>query len=51
MSFLVWIEWNKEIFECVLLLGFFFVGEGVGYVGGIVSVVVDGMYVGFVFVK
>lgn len=26
-------------------------GEGVGYVGGIVSVVVDGMYVGFAVVK
>lgn len=35
----------------MLLLGFFFVGEGVGYVGGIVSVVVDGMYVGLVIVK
>lgn len=42
ISFFIWIFWDCDIYMYNEVKGFFLVGEGVGYVGGIIFVVMDG---------
>lgn len=42
ISLFIRIFWDCDIYMYSEVRGFFFVGEGVGYVGGIIFVVMDG---------